>query len=39
MQRGPVQVFTARDNFGEELTGSEQLTGVTLGSGPEWFDS
>jgi len=34
MQRGPVQVFTARDNFGEELTGSEQLTGVTLGSGP-----
>lgn len=34
MQRGPVQVFTARENFGEELTDSEQLSGVTLGSGP-----
>ncbi|MFC6765509.1 ABC transporter substrate-binding protein [Natrinema soli] len=34
MQRGPVQVFTARDNFGAELSGSEQLAGVTLGSGP-----
>ncbi len=34
MQRGPVQVFTARDNFGAELTESDQLAGVTLGSGP-----
>jgi len=34
MQRGPTQVFTARENFGEELTDSDQLADVTLGSGP-----
>lgn len=34
MQRGPTQVFTARENFGEELTDPEQLAGATIGSGP-----
>lgn len=34
MQRGPTQVFTARGNFGEELTDPEQLRGATIGSGP-----
>lgn len=34
MQQNPVVVFTARENFGEELTDAEQLRGATLGSGP-----
>lgn len=34
MQRGPVVLFTERDEFGEELTDPGQLTGATLGSGP-----
>ncbi len=34
MQRGPTQVFTARENFGNELTTPDQLEGMTLGSGP-----
>lgn len=34
MQRGPTQVFTARENFGEELTDPEQLASATIGSGP-----
>jgi len=34
MQRNPAVVFTARENFGAELTGPEQLEGLTVGSGP-----
>lgn len=34
MQRNPVVVFTAREQFGEELADASQLRGVTLGSGP-----
>lgn len=34
MQRSPVVVFTAREEFGEELTDPAQLEGVTVGSGP-----
>jgi NitT/TauT family transport system substrate-binding protein len=34
MQRGPVVVFAAREQFGEELTDPEQLRDRTVGSGP-----
>lgn len=34
MQRNPVVVFAARENFGEELTDASQLRGTTIGSGP-----
>ncbi|MCH7659853.1 MAG: ABC transporter substrate-binding protein [Euryarchaeota archaeon] len=34
MQHNPVTVFSAPENFGEELTDPEQLAGRTLGSGP-----
>lgn len=34
MQHNPVVVFSAPENFGEELTDPEQLAGRTLGSGP-----
>lgn len=34
MQRNPAVVFTARENFGEELTDPAQLEGLTVGSGP-----
>ncbi|MDL5362477.1 ABC transporter substrate-binding protein [Halalkalicoccus sp. NIPERK01] len=34
MQRNPVVVFSARENFGEPLEGADQLRGRTLGSGP-----
>lgn len=34
MQRGPVVVFTDRDEFGEELEEPSQLEGTTIGSGP-----
>lgn len=34
MQRSPVVLFTAQDQFGEELTDPSQLTGKTVGSGP-----
>jgi len=33
-QQGPVQVFTARDQFDDALTGPDQLEGKTIGSGP-----
>ena len=34
MQQGPTVVFTAREEFGEELTDASQLEGLTVGSGP-----
>lgn len=34
MQRGQVVVFTAREQFGEELTDVSQLEGATVGSSP-----
>lgn len=34
MQRSPIVVFTARDQFGSELTDPSQLAGNTVGSGP-----
>jgi len=34
MQRSPVVVFTARSQFGSELTSADQLAGTTVGSGP-----
>lgn len=34
MQRSPVVVFTAREQFGEALADPEQLRGRTVGSGP-----
>jgi NitT/TauT family transport system substrate-binding protein len=34
MQRTPVVLFTARDQFGRELTDPAQLSGKTVGSGP-----
>ncbi|WP_254547162.1 ABC transporter substrate-binding protein [Halomarina pelagica] len=34
MQRSPVVLFTARENFGARFTAVEQLEGKTLGTGP-----
>lgn len=34
MQRSPVVVFTARENFGEEFTSVDQLRDKTVGTGP-----
>lgn len=34
MQRNPAVLFTARENFGGELTDPTQLEGMTVGSGP-----
>lgn len=34
MQRNPAVIFTARENFGAELTDPGQLEGLTVGSGP-----
>ena len=34
MQKSPVVVFSARDTFGGELTGADQLAGKTIGTGP-----
>jgi len=34
MQRNPAVIFTARENFGTELTDPAQLEGLTVGSGP-----
>lgn len=34
MQRGPIVLFTDRNQFGEEIREPAQLEGVTLGSGP-----
>ena len=34
MQKSPVVVFTARENFGEAFTNIDQLEGKTVGTGP-----